>query len=167
MPHHDDATVAAVLRDYQTTTMKVTEIATKHGISLPTVTAWVKRAKLALRGKGRRKKTEPDAMDKRVLDLVDVMTYERAAARLKTTKQNVGRIVKRWRAWRKPQTPPFAVGDVLRWKKGRICVIEAGVETGLVRTAKGRYLREFPWVVAGRDVAVKIGHDPHFGNGKR
>jgi len=163
MPHHDDTKVAAVLHDYRTTNMKVTEIAAKHGVSLPTVSAWVKRAHLRLRGKGRRKKTEPAALDMRVLKLVDVLTYEQAAARLKTSKQNIGRIVKRWKAWRKPQVPPYVVGDVVLWKTRKLCVMEAGIETGLLRDARGNYVREFPWVVNGRDAVTKVGHNPDFG----
>lgn len=153
-----------VVQDYARGDMLVSAIAAKHKVSQPTVSAWVKRAQVDLRGKGRRKSLVPSAQAKRVLELTQVMSYTQAAAALKTSKQNIGRIVGRWKGWQKPAQPPFEPGDLVQLSDRRkLCVIQAGPETGVLRDKNGHLVREFPWFVRGRPNATKVGHNPKFG----
>lgn len=96
MPRYSAARKEAAVHDYATTDMPSSEIAKKYRVSLGAITAWVKRAGFQLRGRGRRRRQQPNARAIRVLALVELYTYENAAKRLGTTKQNIYRIVKRW-----------------------------------------------------------------------
>jgi hypothetical protein len=94
-----EAETEAVLMEYKEGNELVTQIAERHSVSPGTVSHAARRSGIRLRGRGRRKLVQPTAHHKQVLHLAWVTTYEVVGAKFGTSKQNVGRIVGRWRHW--------------------------------------------------------------------
>lgn len=163
---HSDSIVKAALSDYVNHPEEFTkDIAKRHGVSTATLTVWATNAGIALRSRGVRKRDEPTARQRQILELAAIYPYEKVGQRFGVTKARVGALVKRWKRWKVPVQPPFQPGDIILWhnkgKQERLTVIEAGLTQGTMLDAKGRLLRAFTWNSGGR-LPKKIGVDPKY-----
>ncbi len=94
-----EAETEALLSDYREGTVLVRQIAERYSVSPGTVSQTAKRADFRIRGRGRRELLEPTVLHKKILSMAWISTYDIVAANFSTSKQNIGRIVNRWRAW--------------------------------------------------------------------
>lgn len=164
---HKDSTVAKALKYYQDRSdLSTKEIAEELDIALSTLASWVTRAGLTLRQRGRKKQVAPNARDRKILAMTDVLSLEETAKRMGMLvrnkegeligcKQAVHRIVKRWENWRTPSAPPYKVGDKIRWKRKTYTIVSAGPLAGTVKDANGRLIRNFGWNMDG-EMAKKV-----------
>jgi hypothetical protein len=151
-----DAVMAKALHDYVNTGLSLQEIATTANRCPATVTVWAKKAGIKLRGRGRNLLEEPTAFHKKIIDLESILTYEEVGRRMGITKQEVARIIKRWHNWKKPHRPPFEPGDVILWRKEKLTVMDAGIQTGTVVDSRGKIFRCFTWNTGGK-LPKKVG----------
>lgn len=161
-----DMVIRAALLDYVNHPEEFTkDIAKRHGVSAATLTVWATNAGIPLRSRGVRKRDQPTARQREILELAAIYPYEKVGQRFGVTKARVGALVKRWKHWKVPVQPPFQPGDIILWRnKGsqeRLTVIEAGLTQGTMLDAKGRLLRAFTWNSGGR-LPKKIGVDPKY-----
>ena len=75
------------------------EIAQRFHVSPATLTVWARKSRVPLRGRGRRAGVEPSAAIQLILLEAWTGSYAAAGVRFGVTKQRVGQLVKRWRAW--------------------------------------------------------------------
>jgi hypothetical protein len=155
-----DSVVAAALDDYQKSDLTTEAIAKKHGVWPATLTVWAAKAKIPLRGRGRRKYSAPTPFHLKVLSLAGVLRYEQIGRKFGIEKQQVHRIVKRWKDYVNPRRAPFKPGDVIEWDGKKLTVLDANEVTGTLRDKQGRIYKLFPW--AGGKLPKKVGVDPKF-----
>lgn len=101
--------VDSLLAVYRKGEKTTAEIARCHGIHPSLVTYMAKRAGLPLRGRGSRPHREPSLEAQQALLEAWTNTYTAAAARCNVTKQHIGQLVKRWKAWATTQFGPRAI----------------------------------------------------------
>lgn len=149
MPSVSDKVVAQALRDYAENRESTAAIAARVGVAKSTISTWASRARLSRRSPGRRTMTEPGTIHKEILQkLAGGMTMERIGQQLGMTKQNVHRIVKRWKSFVPPSTAPFKTGDKIKFGKNTFQVLEAGLHTGRVRdVTSGCVINNFRWTL--------------------
>jgi transposase len=149
MPSVSDKVVAQALRDYAENRESTAAIAARVGVAKSTISTWASRARLSRRSPGRRTATEPGPVHKEILQkLSGGLTMERIGQQLGMTKQNVHRIVKRWKSFTPPSTAPFKAGDKIKQGKNTFQVLEAGPHTGRVRDlASGCIVNMFRWTL--------------------
>jgi len=109
-----DVVMAHALADYQKREMTTDEIAAKHGISGATLTVWAKKARLPLRGRGRRQIQEITSRNKLIVELAETLTFEATGRSFGISRQRVWRIVKRWKPVICPLTDDDLTGDIER-----------------------------------------------------
>ena len=153
-----EATVREALADYKANILTSEQIALKHKICPATLTVWAKKAGFVLRTRGRRTLTEPTPRHLKILELAPHLRYEQIGQQLGLHKQEICRIVKRWRNWTKPSGPPFKPGDVIPWRGKRLTVLAAGPVEGTLEDEEGAIYKHFSW--AGPTVLKKIGENP-------
>jgi hypothetical protein len=95
---------ATLLDDYADKRFTVEQIAKRHGMSTSQVTYLAKKNALPLRGRGRTRRAAPSATQRRILKMVEKQTFLEVAKAMGTTKQNIGRVVKRWGKQREKRT---------------------------------------------------------------
>lgn len=165
MPYKPKQVVDAVLKEYMETGFKLPEIAARHGVTPPTITAWVHRAKLPLRSRGRRKVYAPSEQDRQILLAVqqEKLSYTEAGRRFNCSRQNVFRVMQHWKEYKALELT-LVPDDIILWKSKKLRVVELneGGTTGTVCTATGDLVPNFKFVYKGYAVS-KIGHDPAFG----
>lgn len=138
--------VALAVREYRDRPeINVQAIAERHGISVATLLSWVKAQRVPGRRRGRRKLVRPTPRHKAILDRVALYSYEDVAQQLGVTKQEVGRVVKRWRAYAPPRQAPFKVGDVLHCDGRLYTVYDADFSHGTVIDDRGTLIPRFAW----------------------
>jgi transposase len=147
--------MADALKDYANTTISTKDIAARYDVSASTLTVWAKKAKIALRGRGRDKMKQPDARTREILEMADALTLEETGERFGMTKQRVAKIVKRWNGWQRPTQSPFAPDDVVLWKNKLYTVVEGGPIFGKVRDERGITIHNFYWNMHG-SVATRV-----------
>jgi hypothetical protein len=152
--------VVAALADYRKRELTTEEIAFKHGVSTASLTVWAKKAALPSRNRGRRRQDMPTARQQEIIRLASIYKYDQVGARFGMHKQSVHRIIKRWRDWALPQTPPFAPGDVIVWRSRIFTVLDANRQTGTLRDEYGKIFKIFPW--NGGRYPKKIGVNPKY-----
>ena len=97
---HSNEKKEHVVSDYAQSSLTVDQIAKKHGVSKPTVAAWVTKFDQPHRGRGRRKLAAPSNRDREILRFAEICTCAYLGRRFGTTKQNISRIVRRWKDWK-------------------------------------------------------------------
>ena len=96
------ATVIAVqqaLLEYESNRTTTAEIAAKVGVSKSTITFWARRARLRQRHTGRRLVEVPSVYHRQILRQAMFLSFAEIARRNNTTRQNIDRILQRWKAW--------------------------------------------------------------------
>lgn len=100
--------LVALYEQGQTTTH---QIAARFGVSASYVTNAAKRAGLTLRHRGRRPSIEPSTDVQLMLLEAWTTRYVETAARFGTSKQNIARLVKRWKPWATAEFGPRNIGS--------------------------------------------------------
>jgi transposase-like protein len=83
------------LAEYQSRRATVGKISKKYGVSPATLTCWVKRANLPIRGRGRPRTVGPTSRQRAILSLAEIVKIEAIGKSFGMTKQGVSRIVRR------------------------------------------------------------------------
>ena len=153
-----DAVVRKALQQYKDNKLTSEAIAAVAEVCPATLTVWAKKAGIPLRTRGRRTLLEPTPRHLKIIEMAQHSRYDQVGKQFGMHKQQVHRIVKRWRDWVKPNGAPFAPGDILLWGKNRLTVIDAGPTEGTLEDDKGRMYLHFTW--AGPVPLKKIGVNP-------
>lgn len=104
--------VDSLLRLYQKNEQTTDELARRYGVHASLVTYLAKQAGIPLRGQGVRPRLAPSHKAQELLLEAWTTTYAEAAARFGVSKQHVGHLVKRWRAWAVAQFGPRKIKRV-------------------------------------------------------
>jgi transposase len=147
--------MADALKEYANTALPTKEIAAKYDVSASTLTVWAKKAKIALRGRGRDKMRQPDARTREILQTAETLTLDETGKRFGMSKQRVQKIIKRWKDWQRPKQSPFVPDDVIQWKGKLYTVIEGGPMFGKVRDERNVTIHNFYWNMHGSQ-AIKV-----------
>lgn len=138
--------MAEALADYADLSLTVEDIATKHHISSATLSVWAKKAGLALRMRGRKKRDRPSPRQLEIIKLAGQYSYDQVGERFGMKKQSVHRIVKRWRNWLEPQKAPYTPGDIVVWRNKRLIVVSADRHGGTLQDEQsGKKYVNFIW----------------------
>jgi hypothetical protein len=87
---------ARAIADYINTNLKVVEIAERHKISIPRLSAWVREVGVPRRPRGSRQLTEPSTRANKVLAHAAVHGFSDAARHFNITRQLVSSLARRW-----------------------------------------------------------------------
>ena len=98
--------IASILHDYTQTDMSVEAIGKKHEASAAAVCRVAKAAGVGLRGRGRKRLTEPSARNRQILEWVKTHPHAPVGRKFGISKQRVGDIVKRWASPTEVSSPP-------------------------------------------------------------
>lgn len=141
--------MADALKEYVNTDTPTIEIAERYKVSPSTLTVWAKKAGIKLRGRGRDKMRQPDARTREILETAETLTLDETGKRFGISKARVGKIVKRWANWKRPEQSPFIPDEVILWKNKVYTVVEGGPLFGKVRDEKGVTIHNFYWNMHG------------------
>lgn len=137
--------VMTALQEYKAGDKTTAEIADKRGVSKSTISVWARNANLPRRHKGRRPFKAPSVQHQKILEMVACLPMEEVGRRLGMSKQNVHRVVKRWRTLELPKRPPFEIGQRIRWGGKEYTVKMADLHSGTVVDENGRDVKNFHW----------------------
>jgi len=141
----DEKVIQQALRDYTANRISTAKIAEKAGVSKSTISVWADKAHLVRRTPGRRRDLEPSEQHKEILRMASRTPLEQVGAHFGSTKQNIHRIVKRWKDWMPPRRPPFDPQDRIRWNGKEYLVLSANLCSGSVQTEDGTVIHNFRW----------------------
>lgn len=154
---HSDKVVAEALEEYQRNDSTTRSIAKKHHISASTLTVWAQKANLKLRPRGRRLLVAPNERHLAMLAMAEYATYEEVGKQFGCEKQEVHRVVKRWKNWAKPKKPPFVPNDIVLWNGKRMTVVSASQTSGTLIDENGATVTNLRWNQNGK-LPKKLGH---------
>jgi hypothetical protein len=100
------------LEEYRSSPETTTKIAARYGFSASTLTVIVRKAGIPLRSRGRKKATQPSAVQKKILQMTRHATYEATGKKFNRSKQRISKIVHRWPAWLDENYPTISAVTV-------------------------------------------------------
>ena len=168
---HSDVIIQDALKMYQERPDLTTqEISRKFEIWPSTLTGWAISAKIKLRSRGPRMRLQPSAEHLAILRLSEVCGITDIGKRMNMSKQQVHRVIQRWKHWKPAAVSPFDPGDYIRVEGNstKYKVLEAGTFQGTVEDPSGRVFHNFSWGAGGRlckKVATRNERNP--GTGKK
>ena len=106
--------VAQLLDLYGQRDVPIRVIAERFGVSLALVCTTAEKAGMPMRGRGRTRLREPSQRQHALLTEAWNSSYQAAGLKFLITKQGVGMLVKRWRAWTEENLGPRRRGGAPR-----------------------------------------------------
>lgn len=149
-----NADCSAAVAEYQRGD-RLREIATRHGVTVGTVSLWAKKAGVSRRPQGCRRKPIPSPRDLAILRAVRAggQTLEQIGEKYGLTRARVHFVYHKWKDCK--IEAPFAVGDKVRFMGDDYEVVSADVHDGRVRSLRGGKETTIPWKL-GDEHAVKL-----------
>jgi len=147
--------------DYRDNKLTSAQIAKKYEVCPATLTNWALMMNVPLRGRGRRRQDVPTEQQRQILEYVQVHNYDRVGRMFGLCKQQIQRVVKRWKDWQKPSKPPFDPGDIIVWEGVELTVVSSSVHGGIVRDKAGKQSVVVSWSSRGK-IPRKTGVNPDY-----
>lgn len=99
--------IAAFIEEYKSGQFTNTELANRHGVSLSTVSGWIRQSGMPRKPRGARPLKQPSPIHRQILELSAQLNGQEIAWQFGLTRQRVHQVLNRWRHLRprRPEPP--------------------------------------------------------------